>query len=457
MSIRHIEDMPVEDFIDAIRNLNEYDITEKIDGFNLRFGIDDTGFYTTGKADIRKYRATEYGKEFRYSGFKSAHMALARVLPKMLKTNIIRKHDEIEVEVLFGRMPNTVPYSGDTNKIIILKKTAGSPNIRALKAALHDIIVTIQLTVPITTDGKTIKHEVQQHDWLFSETPRVEKIIVKDIRNDKAFQTKLDDLESFLNNDSGIGDFTNAEIISMPLNQRHASVEKDDWKDMKRILTDKRKILRAYIMNHKLDIKTDLLNDMVRKIQSDFGPKLEDGGWIEGVVLNKGDEVFKIVDKDMFTALNQFNWKVRKAVASNAKGPNKVESIIGKIKVAMATEVGHPDLGSNQKTRYVKAHELTTADIEEAIKDFDLTKGRFIKIMDKGIEFLSKYHVHYDLYKRDAEIDIDFGPAKKKYKIDSTLDEKNLESFAELYDLLYTMRDSIYMTSTKRDLAELIL
>ena len=44
--IDHFEDLAIQDFLNAMRNFEQFEISEKIDGSNLQFGYDEEGFYT---------------------------------------------------------------------------------------------------------------------------------------------------------------------------------------------------------------------------------------------------------------------------------------------------------------------------------------------------------------------------------------------------------------------------
>ena len=445
MGISHIEDLSVTDFINSVRNLNEFDITEKIDGFNLRFGVDEKGFYSTGKDDNRKYKVSDYGEEFRYSGFKAAHMAFARVLPTLLKKNYLNFGDEIEVEVLYGAAPNTVPYSGNENKIVILKKKKGSPNIRGIRELLHDQTVTLKVSVPKTKDGRTIHYEKQTQKWVFAENRRVEPIRVKHVLNDNEMERLLSDLENFLSSESGIGDFTNAELIGLPLNRKPDGFDADAWKSLKDEAKLKREKVRAHVMSHKLNIKDKLLDKLVRDVSSQFGP---DDGWIEGLVFSGKSEneefVFKLVDKDMFTALNKFNWHVRKTIGATPNGVNSIESITGLIIGALARKLGHPELGTKQKTRYINKNKITVQSLANEIEDFHALREEFIHIIEIGLKKTEGYHQKYEEYKNDMDMTI-------------SMNEKNLEAFAELYQLLDIMKYRAYGAKNKKDLVSMVL
>jgi hypothetical protein len=109
-SITHIEDLPPIEFVSLVKKLEEYEITEKVDGAQILFGIDEKGFYTSRetKGGIRMYEASDYPIGFSNTHMRSVHLLLKRVLPS-LKEAGMRKGDQVEAEVLFGELPNVVP------------------------------------------------------------------------------------------------------------------------------------------------------------------------------------------------------------------------------------------------------------------------------------------------------------------------------------------------------------
>lgn len=460
IGIAHIEHLPIYQFIDAIRNLNEFDISEKVDGFNIKFGLDDQGFYTRGKGPDRIRQASEYGKQFRYIGFKSAHKALGKALQWMLKSNAFSKGDEIEAEVLFGEMPNTVPYNNDSNKIILLRATEGQPNLDVLKEFLENKVAYVNMVTPYTEDGSTIKRKKRKHKWTFSQTPKVSKLRVLNVLKDKKIEMELKKLEKFLLKKSGIYSFDNAELLALPLNRRPSIVPKGKWRELVREVKEKKEEIEEHIMGFKLEIKETLLNELVRTLQSGFGPEIKDGGWIEGVVLRRenddGTELIKIVDKDVFTALNNFNWQVRRTLTNNPVGTQKVSSFIGKVKVTLGKIMGHPELGTVRKKKYIEKNNLTSKEIAKEI-DFKKAKTQMLRSLDRFEDMLSRYHDLYNKSKESIYKDIDFGEFRRRFKIDPVLDRKNLEAFSELYELLTILDDKISLATTAEELAEIVI
>ncbi|HEY6436083.1 MAG TPA: hypothetical protein VIY47_05805, partial [Ignavibacteriaceae bacterium] len=83
--ISHIEDLPIDTFINVLENLHEYEITEKVDGAEILFGIDERGFYTSreAKGGNRVYSVEDYSVTFPTTYMRSAHILLEQALPSL--------------------------------------------------------------------------------------------------------------------------------------------------------------------------------------------------------------------------------------------------------------------------------------------------------------------------------------------------------------------------------------
>ncbi len=457
--ITHIEDLQVEEFIDAVRNLNQYNITEKIDGFNLKFSLDETGFCTFGKGGKRIYNADDWGKQFRYTGFKSAHKALEKMIPTMMESGALADEDIFEVEVLYGKLPNTVPYLSESNKIIFLRAISGDDaNVDKLREALDGITIDVAISAPYTKDGRSIQEKEAVHSWTFSKTPHIFAPENLNPNKNIKLEQKLHKLQEYLTKESGYLHFTNAEILALKFNKKPEMIDSGTWKTIKGALKEQKIKVKEKVDSFKLDVKQVLLNELIRNIQSKFGPDIKNGGWIEGVVLQHKENLnlVKIVDKDMFTTLNKFNWQVRNQIGGNPKGINAVESVIGRITVALGNAIGHASLGTQQRKRYIRKYELTAENLAEDI-DFNVIQKRFKNILTNGEKMLNKYYEAYQKTKGNTFKDVDFGNVKRRFHIDEALDEKNLESFAELFCLLQEMKQRVDSAQSSEDLAKIIL
>lgn len=179
--ITHIEDLPPEDFVKAVRNMSKMIATEKLDGANLIFGFNSEGkFYTSREAkggSDRFFSTDNYTTRAADNGFKSAHAALQKVSPKLKK--VIDAGEAVEVEVLFGRQPNAIVYGA--NYIAFLRMIPGDSGempdqnkIKQLHSELQGDEVTVSVPVTTTDDGLKLKTEPTKFQWKFTSVSYVE-------------------------------------------------------------------------------------------------------------------------------------------------------------------------------------------------------------------------------------------------------------------------------------------
>jgi hypothetical protein len=119
---------------------------------------------------------SEYGVTFSNTYKRSAHIALEKVLTHMEGAGL-KPGDQVEAEVLYGEVPNVVPYSADTSYIIFLRTTEGTVNIDRLKQKLDGHSLNISIMTPYTPDGVRIFTRPEEHKWKFSRTPVIPNTI----------------------------------------------------------------------------------------------------------------------------------------------------------------------------------------------------------------------------------------------------------------------------------------
>lgn len=289
--ISHIEDLPPEEFVHAVRNMANMIATEKLDGSNLIAGFDQTGkFYTSREAKggtNRFYTVDDYSNRAADNGFKSAHAALQKIAPKLKK--IIDRGEAVEIEVLFGRQPNAIVYG--SNYIAFLRMIPGDneemPDQKKIKELNKEVggdEVSVEVPITTTEDGINLKKEEYKFTWKFTSVSYVERHHFKHVDTGQ----ELEHFETWLK-----------------ANPPHT------FKTKKAFLEATKKFM--------LPIKEKLLNNIVRTLKPalrdvDVGPS-EDIG-IEGVVLldpQTGKQV-KLVDKSVFTLINQFNHAIRNEI-----------------------------------------------------------------------------------------------------------------------------------------------
>jgi hypothetical protein len=467
--ITHVEDLAVDQFIDALRNFEDYEISEKVDGANIQFGIDDYGFYTTreDKGGQRVYNADDYPINFSTTFQRSAHLALEQKASVMREAGM-RSGDRIEVEVLFGTLPNAVPYSSEENEIILLRVVEGDVDIAHLHKALDGDIVTVRVNAPYTVDGKTIKTAPETHRWSFSRTPTWDSESMIDDEIKDRIHAELDKLEAYLKQPSGVWKFSNAEVLALPLNRRPDSVEPQNWRSVKEQLKTKREEIQHEMIGgeskdgYKLRIKEILLNRLVRQIKSEFGPEVEDGGWIEGVVFRhkKTGDQFKVVDKDLFTTAKDFIWQVRNDLREKPRSVNTVESFLGKLLGSLSSAIGHPELGTTQAKRHLRKQ----GDSREEILDNLADGTNFPELQQYWVSVINQYETklenllsEYNDTKADLSIELDVGDSKRKFGYTDEVDKKTLQAFASLFGELENMKKGAKSADSTQDLIKLLV
>lgn len=434
MGIVHFEDQPINEFIHSINNIHKLVALEKLDGSNLQIGKDETGkiFLSReqkGTQSDRYYSPDDWGNDFWSTGFRSAHYAVLRA--RKFINQHLQSGDIIDCEVLYGPQPNAIIYSDTHNYIIFLRAYEGNPNIDRLKDVLENI--NIKVTVPdvmFTDDGLSISKKTENQIWQFGMTPKVDRNAIHALATSEEISQEMLKLKKYLTQESKIKlttgrTLTNADILTTKLNERPADAAPSEWAEVKNQIKVEKEIINGQISGLKLNIKKVLIDKLLRRISSKFGPKVNDGGWIEGVVFTNPEtkKMFKIVDKDTFTKLNKFNWLVRSQVQTG---------LMEKSYEKIAEKIGHAPLGKKQfRKKYLQQNGETT---EEAIKNIAKNISNYeaneaMKIVKKSKAILKKYLDLYNRKKHELEISTEDG---KKFKYTDEVNNRTLSYFAEL-------------------------
>lgn len=394
-AITHLEDLDIQAFISAVKNIANFIASEKLDGANLQFGIDSQGRLYTSRAGKTKSAESMYSEaSYPYlsanNGFRSAHAALAAKEADI--KSILEPGDAVEIEILFGRQPNAVTYgAGGKNYIAFIRGVGKTSDavVDKLSAALANQVVSVDVKVVDTSDGENLVIQPANLSFQFVGVQKIDSTKLKDINLTK----ELGQLDAFLNQASGVEGATNFDIISRAL----TSFDKEVRPQVKEL----RSKLQAKLMtDFKLPIKKELLTKFVNQIKSplaasDISPD-EDIG-IEGVVLREpttGDQI-KLVDKDTFTTINQFNHAVRASISGMVKTTDSdasVESrggLIGELKIMIADLLGNKDLARTQGAKKVLSG-VKGATPEETVKNLakELGGGDDLRALQRKINAL---------------------------------------------------------------------
>lgn len=446
--ITHIEDLDTSDFLSVTTNLAEYSITEKIDGSQILFGIDENGFYTSRetKGGERVYAVEDYDIHFSTTYRRAAHKLLESVLPQLRKAGL-KPGDQVEAEVLYGELPNVVPYSEDNNYLIFLRTTEGSVNIDRLKQKLDGLSLSVTLRCPITEDGKNIILEEKSDNWVISGVPEMP---VQYHSVQRKVEKKLKEMRAYLLQNT-VFDIPNMTVDKTPLNRIPAWCSQSDWKFVKEELKVEKEKVQFELSEMKKEIKEILLDNLVRPYSSMFGPV--ENGWIEGVVLkNKNNgRMVKIVDKNTFGAIREFAWKVRNSLTDRPRGINDNYSYLGEVYVGLATAIGHPELGTIQCKKYSKEMVLEDIGSIEPIKNY------MISFLEKKRADLEIRLDKYEEEKQTLVLKLAEGTFSHKVVYEgSGIDRRTRETFASIFEQISVLMEQISSAHDQTDLIRAI-
>ncbi len=452
-SITHIEDLGVSDFIARIENLSKLIVSEKLDGANLWMGFDLSGVFYTTRAGKKKgaknfYSTDDYPNQSAYSGFKAAHLALEKIQKDLAKH--IKPGQACEVEILFGRQPNAVTYGINGKSYIAFirpvegegESKATESDIDSLSTDLEGKDITVNAEILTSEDGEKLEAQKLPVTWQVVKTQTLDSKELKTIN----FSKEIKELKKFLNEPNSAAKklgfkMTNAEVMGISLTK----IPKEQREQVKELRTE---VNTKVLNDFKLPIKEKLLTDFVRKIK----PKLqgtdlddsEDTG-VEGVVARDPEtgEQFKIVDKDVFTTVNTFNWGVRAAVDGLVKTDDPTAAremrggAVGDSKIRIADLFGMRELAKSSTakryiTKFKGKNEFDTAkNIADNISNlnFNSAKTKIRAILSAAIDEVGDMLKSYKKEVDDYKVELKNG---KIVKYSPEVKRRTLTSFAEV-------------------------
>lgn len=396
-AVAHLEDLDLQAFIAAVSSISKMQATEKLDGAQLWLGLDEKGkLYTSRQGKVktaeRRYEETDYPYFSANNGFRAAHAAL-KAKEEDIKS-VLRPGDTIEAEVLFGRQPNAVTYgAGGRNYIAFIRPVEGTQEIKVeqLTNRLSNQVVKVTVKVVDTTDGVNLDLTPTELAFQFVGVQKIDGAQLRQLD----VSAQLAKLQKFLDKKADLKGLklTNFELLTSSL----GAIDKELRPAAKALKAD----LQAKVLtDFKLPIKKELLDRFVSKVRSpltasDLSPD-EDIG-IEGVVLREpgSDTQIKLVDKDAFTTINQFNHSVRNTISGMVKTTDSGASLesrgglVGELKITIADLLGNRELARTQGAKRVFAT-LRGTTPEQSIKNVanELTGGTDLLGTKKKIDAL---------------------------------------------------------------------
>jgi hypothetical protein len=466
--IPHIEDLDIEAFLRVLEKLHEFSAVQKLDGANLRVGLDDDGELFTSreqKGGLRFYKESDYPKNSAYDGFRAAHAVLEKAEGYFMQ--VLVPGESINLEILYGPQPNTVFYGKDNlNYIALLEMLPGDDpstepdqnKIKQLMKLLQGKIFVVKTVFSDTTDGVTIVRTPNVSDWKFTISDVVPEHEIKKVN----FVKELGTLKAYLSKENEVAreagrDLTNFEIM----------------KDRSRDLSDERKSVEDKVLNDfKLPIKAKLLELIYKQKPSLRGVTsgTDDGVYkgIEGIIFTnpKNGERFKIVDKDVFLEINKFNYQSRKAIAGRitTSDPNMpIEArggIVGEARLRSVHLFGLENAEMPSQTKKVLEkfkgdnREETITAIEKSLNQLDFQSVKR-KIQAIYISALDDIEDALDAFKKGAD---DYHLQLKNgqiIKYTKEIKRRTLMVFAEARRSLIETLNSVRRCADMYDLIEI--
>lgn len=372
--IKHFENLSDHDLHFFLNHISEFVVSEKVDGYNLLFGRDEKGFFTSRetRGGKRYYSEKEYPISYASTFQRSAHIALD-YLYSICGRPHMQIGDLFEVEILYGKMPNVVLYDGYYNQCILLRKLAGVTEVEDLKGFYNHPTVGFQITIP---------------------------------------------------------------IISKDLSKKLICVE-DTWKFEK--LATFSIIPRKFdLSKSKFELKEELLNVYVRDFKSQFGPDIKKGGWIEGLVFSHKELVVKLVDKESFTKIKNFSWKIRNSISERPVNTATGHSILGDVWTAMGESLGNPLLGTTQCSRQLKKLGISVTEVLSHFSSVDCKKLKvtwYKLLCDARIKINSLYD-EYLKERNNYILSLELNNITKIFTYSGEIDYKTCQTFSETKDYL---------------------
>lgn len=461
--ITHIEDLPLSEFIRTVESLKEKIVTEKLDGSNLWFGVDENGLYTSREGKSKKsnrfYNVSDYPMVANYNGFRAAHLALEGVESTILKH--FENGDQAEIEVLYGRQPNTVAYGVQDKSFIVILRPVGTTTQETVDALAKDLNkkqVKVRSKVVYSEDGDKLVSADTDMVWEFT---NVEPIDSKKIDTSDAMAL-LGQMKKFMaQKNKVLKSLTNEEVAELSLN----TIPKEEREAAK---AERDRINDFFLKQFKEPIKEHLLGKLVRKIkpflQADELDPSEDIG-VEGVVVRDpvSGSMTKIVDKDVFTAVNTFNSAIRNHITGLVRTDKQDAPIelrggaYGQAKIRIADLLGARELalssGAKRFLTKFKGDDPSTTAIAVAkslnIDDLEGTKTKISAVLKNTSQEIQKILEKFKSEAGDFKLKLKTG---KEIGISPEVMRRTLTAFAETKQDIAEVASRVQRAKTPADL-----
>lgn len=442
-SISHLEDLSPEEFLHNVKNIAQLIASEKLDGANLVVGFDMQGqLYTSreAKGGNRMYKPTT-PKRPADNGFCAAFMALHDKQIQPILRSILKNGEAVECELLFGRQPNAIVYG--SNYIAFLRAIPGDNDehpdqskVKQLDAELKGQSVRVEISAIGTIDGSELIVHDQDYTFKFTSTQFIDSFEFHKVDLKK----ELHDLEEWLK-----------------------SNPPSNFKTKKAFAEAASKFM--------LPIKEKLVDDILRYRKPtlrDVEVEPHEDIGIEGIVVldPKTGKQFKIIDKSVFTIINQFNYAIRneikqtfnfnrEAYAHLYKEFSATTGVSGNIYDQMlrgiAQAIGIPGVASYMGiTRTIKKYDSPEAFIRAFPQDVNQLRGHIVHAINAGIQHLSESKKHFEANWKSYVLSLGNG---REIRYTKEIYNRTLLVYAETLKELTEMLKSVQNSKTVTEIA----
>jgi hypothetical protein len=462
--ITHVEDLSLEAFMRLLGNIDKLSAVQKLDGANLRAGIDANGeFYTSReqKGGKRFYKQSEFPDSSAYDGFKTATAVLIKVQEQIKE--VLKPGELINLEILFGAQPNTVFYGKDGfNYIAFLEMLPGDdPTIKPDQSKIQQLYrklkttkVTVETEITDTWDGINLIKSPTSTDWRFTKSDEVNEEELKRIK----IKPDLKELQQFLEEPNELASKGGEDISNY-----------DVLKTRTRNLSDERKRLEKEINEkYKLPIKQKLMALVQGQRPKLAGANADGYKGIEGIIFTDPEtyEQFKVVDRDVFTTINKFNYKVRNNIFGKINTSDPMAPIasrgglLGEAKIRIARLFGIEGLEIPHQAKKVLANfrgdssKSTLDNLAGNLKqlNFQAVKKKVIAILVATSSELEDLLDEFKENANDYSLELKNG---KTVKYSKEIKRRTLLSFAEARKNLITQAQQVKAVTDIKQLAAL--
>lgn len=460
--ITDLEDLDVRAFISAVSRIGQMEASERLDGSGIQFGLDDEGkLYTSrlGKNSQRFYSEQEYPYLAKFNGYRGAHAALETKEDEI--KSILSPGEAVQASVIFGRQPNSTTYGLDGKNFIAIIAGLNGVNDLKINELLNNLKgkeIKARSVIVDTTDGVNLDRKVTSYSYQFIDQQKIKDDLIKEVNVKK----ELKKLEKYLDNESGINNLTNFELMSISL----GSIPKEERDTAK---AKKEEVISIVKNQFKIPIKKEILDKFVSKVK----PALtaadatadEDNG-ISGVVFKdpESGEILGISDKNESSTLNAFNYAVQNEISGTVKTADDAAplaargGIAGQMQIRIADLLGNKDLALTRSAKELFANnqgETPTVTLRNVAKllsgnqDFNGTKNKIDSVIGFTLNelqnMLDKFLKHKDDPENTYRLRLKNGRA---IGLSPEIVKRTLTAFAETRRNLFELQTNVKDTKT---------